>query len=173
MSETQANASDILQEFILFPNLPTEIRLQIWHIALNTDRTITLKYIEKPKPSAKGPDPNVRDMGYFTVQKDDNPAVLLGVNKEAREEALGFYHERIASVTCIGTSRWLRSGLEAQKWLYDTIRSEGKSIPVSFANTTFFLSTREMPRLPAAFLTRFQHVRFTVLDPGYFTFFTT
>lgn len=178
MAETPAEGDNTLQTFLLFPKLPTEIRLKIWHIFLDTPRTISLKYREEPEKTSDvtsaGTKQFVKRLGYFFIEKDDAPAVLLDVNIEAREEALAFYEGRIDKAVRVGRSQWARfpqsPPFDRESVVY--IEKREKEVPISWSNTTFLLSTRELPKLPKSLFEKFQHVKFTVLDPGNFRHYT-
>ncbi|CAG8973632.1 hypothetical protein HYALB_00002197 [Hymenoscyphus albidus] len=83
-----------LQKFACFPELSTELRLDIWELALPRERII-----EFPYRIYDGPDSELQTDTYFAVENERAPALFF-VSKEAnnyradsREEALSHMHQ--------------------------------------------------------------------------------
>lgn len=121
-----------LTEFLLFPKLPTEIRLKIWDIILYAPRKITLKHLGKDELASENLAPSTepvvttdladwrplerRIQGVVRVEEDTNPAILLDINMESRMEALNFYDGKFPSHSFEGWE--IIRGVEAQALWY-------------------------------------------------------
>jgi hypothetical protein len=67
---TTPTTSQALEQFTLFPNLPVEIRLKIWNLAVSEDRVVEVFLRDCPQ-----------DFGYFT---DTTTPVTFSVCKESQ-----------------------------------------------------------------------------------------
>ncbi|KAL4956141.1 hypothetical protein BDW69DRAFT_159153 [Aspergillus filifer] len=74
------------QQFHLFPLLPTELRLLIWHLVLAEPRTVHLK-------CHRGVHPLLKRRFARSFEALTPPPASLFVNREARGEAVGLYKE--------------------------------------------------------------------------------
>lgn len=168
-NQSAANTKHSLEDFLFFPNLPAEIRLKVWHLVLHTHRTITLKQVKTGVSTYSAP---IRNEEIITVnketsvvEKDDAPAVLLSVNHEARAEALSFYDGIIPSRDIAG-----RKGVGEAKETKG-ISGSGQKIPISWANTTFHITTRHLRDLCDFLMRKIQHLKIDVNDAPYFVHF--
>jgi hypothetical protein len=77
--------------FTLFPDLPSELRIKIWHHALSIPRIVEMKESRYPERCSPGSRETnlVPDWQY----KNKNPPPLLSTCSESRNEALQAYKE--------------------------------------------------------------------------------
>jgi 2EXR family len=81
--------SGLLDRFTLFPNLPAELRLEIWKLALSSPRLIVVSYT-----SATGEG----DKRLFVDTPP--PAACILVCRESRAEALKIYSKHLLTTQC-------------------------------------------------------------------------
>ena len=89
--------SNPTRSFTLFPRLPTELRLKIWHLAMPGPRTITLQYKFRRRARLESALPYTASW----TSKDLNPAALQ-VCHESRYEALEIYEQAFGTHACSG-----------------------------------------------------------------------
>lgn len=94
----QANHAARHQSFALFPQLPEDLRLQIWRTSLQRERMARIcihpifQHADSDSPDGHTP----RTMGYrATVRGPRSLSKLLRVSREARRAALAFFRVRI------------------------------------------------------------------------------
>jgi len=71
-------------EFTLFPNLPLELRIKIWHHAISVPRIVEMEKVVCSGPSKHA----YGDRWHYRIK---NPPPLLRACAESRREALGLY----------------------------------------------------------------------------------
>lgn len=99
----QANYAARHQSFALFPQLPEDLRLQIWRTSLQRERMIRIcvhpivQYADSDSPDGHTPrTPVYRTTGYrAAVRGPRSLSKLLRVSREARRAALAFFRVRI------------------------------------------------------------------------------
>ena len=135
-------------EFLLFPELPGEIRLKIWSFAISIPRTVTIT-IDRP-PFKRGAAETVK-----TFQTDVPAPATLYTCAESRHEALAIYKP------CFNTYR--TKG--------DHFLPTGRHLYVSFEQDTFRFEDTLLVYLGELELNGLQNIVLDVKDCGYFGHF--
>jgi hypothetical protein len=95
--------------FTLFPDLPSELRIKIWHHALSIPRIVEME--DKSYHGRSLPDDGVAFLSAHWRFRNQNPPPLLSTCSEARSEALKAYNEERSFddvPTSIGGAEWFR-----------------------------------------------------------------
>jgi len=136
------------ETFLLFPELPGEIRLKIWSYAISVSRTVTITS-DRP-PFKRGGVQAVQ-----TFQADVPAPATLYVCAESRHEALAVYRP------CFKTYR-------ARD---DHFLPTGRHLYVSFEQDTFKFEDTLLVYLGRSELQSMQKIILSVKDCGYFGHF--
>jgi len=104
----QTSTPTPLEEFTLFPNLPTEIRLSIWHSALSQPQRVIFKIVQTPFSTNRA---------FMKRITRVNP--LLHVSRESRAESLRAYKRSFSASGALGSDdiwdiwRYFRFGIDS------------------------------------------------------------
>ncbi|KAF4625187.1 hypothetical protein G7Y89_g12980 [Cudoniella acicularis] len=94
-----------LKEFTLFPKLIPELRIMIWKYASHIPRDVDIRMRNLQLDGSNDMSPRIRLPEMYFYFSNCAPPALLHVNKEAREEGLGWYNLTFDTSFC--DSRYL------------------------------------------------------------------
>jgi hypothetical protein len=134
------------QQFHPFPNLPSELRLKIWTLALHTPRIVYLSCRKTPFHHRSPEIPRTIESYSSCSGTNSTPVpALLHANRESRHEALAFYTV--------------------------SFQAPNSLIYVSFPYDTLWLSDHILVNIPEHPRQRIQRMVLDVRDPEYFEYF--